>query len=215
VFTVQRPSGSELRIANMASNQSAYDLGGVTRTGGGPEDWSSDGVSLFLSKDDPQTLLDLWLIKISTDEPRSIAEWTPWAVERGNERHGRFSPDGKLAAYTSDISGREEVYVKFLDNRGGSARWQVSAAGGTFPAWTERGPEIVYLSPDDHLMSAKVRVELDEVILDRPVALFKAEVLSQTPRQCPFAVLPGGRFLLNRRVDHDTPPIGFLFRAVR
>jgi serine/threonine-protein kinase len=54
------------------------------------------------------------------------------------------SPDGRWLAYESDESGELEVYVRpFPDVN--AARWQVSANGGTRPAWAKNGRELFYL----------------------------------------------------------------------
>jgi Tol biopolymer transport system component len=36
----------------------------------------------------------------------------PFLQSMSNEDHGRFSPDGHFIAYSSDESGRYEVYVR-------------------------------------------------------------------------------------------------------
>ena len=48
----------------------------------------------------------------------------------------RLSFDGTLLAYSSDESGRKEVYVRPIDGSG--ARIQVSVDGGTEPVWDRR-----------------------------------------------------------------------------
>jgi Tol biopolymer transport system component len=57
------------------------------------------------------------------------------------------SPDGKWLAYTSDRSGREEVYVEPFLERG--VRVQVSAAGGCQPLWSPDGSQIYYRKVED------------------------------------------------------------------
>src|SRR5262245_58961409 len=63
-----------------------------------------------------------------------------------------FSPDGRWLAYTSNESGRSEVFVRSFPGPG--AQWQVSTSGGWVPTWSRRRNELVYLSllPDSHLM---------------------------------------------------------------
>ena len=57
---------------------------------------------------------------------------------------GRVSPDGRWLAYTSNESGRIEVYIQPLG--GSSDRWQVSSAGGVSPRWRRDGKELYYLA---------------------------------------------------------------------
>jgi serine/threonine-protein kinase len=47
-------------------------------------------------------------------------------------------------AYASNESGRTEIYVRPFPNAEGG-RWQISAAGGTRPAWSRNGRELFYL----------------------------------------------------------------------
>ncbi len=72
-----------------------------------------------------------------------------------NESKAQLSLDGKLVAYSSDESGRAEVYVQPVPPTG--AKWQVSTAGGGQAQWRGDGKEIFYLSPDAKIMSVPVK----------------------------------------------------------
>ncbi len=54
-----------------------------------------------------------------------------------------LSPDGRWLAYSSDESGRFEVYVRPYPNVD-AGRWQVSQAGGHSPRWSHTGRELFY-----------------------------------------------------------------------
>jgi serine/threonine-protein kinase len=56
--------------------------------------------------------------------------------------HPAFSPDGRWLAYVSDESGRGEVYVQAYPSPGEKHR--ISTDGGTSPAWTSSGRELMY-----------------------------------------------------------------------
>jgi Tol biopolymer transport system component len=106
---------------------------------GHPTDWSRDGRTIIVQQANRDTQSD-------------VAAWTmphgpmrPLVNSPFNERHGRLSPDGRYLAYTSDESGRFEVYVKSLEHPGPATR--VSEAGGAHPRWRGDGGEIYYLSP--------------------------------------------------------------------
>ena len=60
-----------------------------------------------------------------------------------NETSPALSPDGRWLAYTSDESGRNEVYVRPYPNVD-AGRWQVSQAGGSSPHWSHTGRELFY-----------------------------------------------------------------------
>jgi dipeptidyl aminopeptidase/acylaminoacyl peptidase len=72
-----------------------------------------------------------------------------------NEYTPSPSPDGRWLAYTSNESGRFEVYVTSFPERT-SAKWQVSSSGGVTPLWSPRGDEIFFLDLDRNLVSARV-----------------------------------------------------------
>ena len=73
-----------------------------------------------------------------------------------NERQARFSPDGKWVAYTSDESGRAEVYVQSFPPMG--SKWLISTEGGIQPRWRPDGKALYYLSPvaDDQFMAVDI-----------------------------------------------------------
>ena len=60
-----------------------------------------------------------------------------------SETSPALSPDGRWLAYTSDESGRDEVYVRPYPNVD-AGRWQVSQAGGSSPHWSHTGRELFY-----------------------------------------------------------------------
>jgi len=76
-------------------------------------------------------------------------------VERFEEMDLALSPDGRWLAYTSDESGRFEIYVRpFPDSK--SARWQVSTNGGAEPRWSHSGRELLFAAADGTLQSVEV-----------------------------------------------------------
>jgi len=66
----------------------------------------------------------------------------------------RLSPDGRWLAYSSNESGRWEVYVRPFPNTA-TTRWQVSAGGGAEPVWSRSGGELFY-KYDNELLAASV-----------------------------------------------------------
>jgi len=59
------------------------------------------------------------------------------------EYQGHFSPDGRWFAYTSNESGKYEVYLQSFPTTGG--KWQISNAGGAQPHWRCDGKELSIL----------------------------------------------------------------------
>jgi len=66
------------------------------------------------------------------------------AATEANETAPRFSPDGRWIAYSSDESGRYEVYAKSWPGPG--TRVQISEAGGEQPVWSRDGRRLFYRS---------------------------------------------------------------------
>jgi len=71
----------------------------------------------------------------------------PLLQDRYLECHPQVSPDGRWLAYTSDQSGKYEVYVRpFPDVSGGP--WRVSTDGGAYPLWSPDRQELFYRNDD-------------------------------------------------------------------
>ncbi len=71
---------------------------------------------------------------------------TPFLNSRAFEGYPEFSSDGRWLAYTSDESGRQEVYVQPFPGLGG--KWMISSEGGTEPLWARNGKQLFYRSID-------------------------------------------------------------------
>ena len=68
----------------------------------------------------------------------------PFLRRSYEETAPQFSPDGKWLAYSSDESGRREIYVQPYPGPGG--KWQISTDGGQEPVWNPKGGELFYRS---------------------------------------------------------------------
>jgi serine/threonine protein kinase/Tol biopolymer transport system component len=100
-----------------------------------------------------------------------------------------FSPDGRWLAYTSNESGRAEVFVRSFP--GPATAWQVSTSGGSVPTWSRRRNELFYLSPDAHLMSVSYAVEGNTFRTSVPQAWSEQPIKARSgPR--PFDLHPDG-----------------------
>jgi serine/threonine-protein kinase len=110
----------------------------------------------------PTTLRDIWIIAGGKRRPFLA---TPY-----QERVARFSPDGRWIVYVSNDSGRDEVYVRGASGEG--RRITVSTDGGSEPAWSALGREIIYRN-GSQMMSAAVTSSTPELIVDRPLPLFE------------------------------------------
>jgi Tol biopolymer transport system component len=166
-----------------------------------PESWAPDGRSLIVTLTNPQTRRDLWLLPLEGDRKP-----VPFLATSFNENNARFSPDGRWVAYTSDVSGTSEVYVRPFRESG--ATWRVSNRGGQTPNWKGDGREIYYLAPDSMLMAAKV-TGAAPFQTEAPLPLFKVAVPEYTDTQ--YDVFADGqRFVVNQQISSKEEPINVL-----
>ena len=105
-------------------------------------DWSPDERHL-LGTQPQEGHRDIWYAKRKDD---STYEAAPFLQGPFEERAAKFSPDGRLVAYSSNESGRYEVYVRRFPDGGGKR--QVSQNGGGQPRWSNDGKEMFYVEDD-------------------------------------------------------------------
>jgi len=68
-------------------------------------------------------------------------------VETGVNNYPELSPDGRWLAYSSDVSGTWQVYVRPFPDANASRR-QVSVTAGYAPVWRRDGRELFFLGAD-------------------------------------------------------------------
>ena len=173
------PDGSRIIFASNDSGE--YDLYQKLANGVAPEEvllkssddkvptsWSPDGRFLLYqsewdSRNAPPnaTKEGLWVLPLEGDKKSFLFESTG-----SNTDEGQFSPNGRLIAYVSSESGRNEIYVRTFSpataataaEAGG--KWLISTAGGTQPRWRGDGKELYYLAPDGMLMAVDISESL-------------------------------------------------------
>jgi dipeptidyl aminopeptidase/acylaminoacyl peptidase len=145
---VWSPSGD--RIVYSALVKSKWGLYQTLSSGSGTEEllyeselpkapmsWSPDGKRIVFWTQDPKNGSDLWVLPLDGDKKPA-----PLIASAFHETHGQISPDGKWIAYTSNSTGRNEVYVQPFPS--GSGRYQISFHGGDWPRWKGDGKELFY-----------------------------------------------------------------------
>jgi eukaryotic-like serine/threonine-protein kinase len=148
----------------------------AARTHGHLSSWSRDGRWLLFD-----SLNDLLALRIDGQESLAVAA-APAVVEGS----GQFSPDGRWIAFTSNETGRTEVYVTSFPQL--TEKRQVSIEGGTIPRWAPDGRTLFY-QQGRRLMAVPVSLR-PSLNLEPARMLFEADFLS-------FEVAPDGqRFLL-------------------
>jgi eukaryotic-like serine/threonine-protein kinase len=155
-----------------------------------PRDWSTDGRYL-LTEVDGEKGTELWALPTGGDR-KAFQYIHGEATEITN---GKFSPDGKWVAYSSNESGVREVYVQTFPATQG--KWQVSTAGGSAPSWGKSGRELFYVAPNKKLMMVQVNMGGRSFEQGIPTPLFEVDVdRYDAPNR--YAVSKDGkRFLVN------------------
>ena len=171
-------------------------------------DWS--GKLFVFARQDPKTQWDLYTMP-ETGAPVDAKQTpVPYLRTEFNEHEGVLSPDGRWMAYTSDQSGRWEVYVGAFPQVGVRGK-PVSSTGGKWPKWRRDGQELFYVAPDQTLMAVTVETN-DELKMSAPSPLFKLQIKDGAPRS-DWAYAParnGQRFLVNVSPEAAPSPISVL-----
>lgn len=81
-----------------------------------------------------------------------------------------MSAADRWVAYTSDESGRFEIYVMPFSPHSQAAgrKWAVSNEGGTSPRWSPEGRELFYQSYDRHVQAVSYTVRGDTFVAGKP-----------------------------------------------
>jgi Tol biopolymer transport system component len=168
----------------------------AVRGGQSPYSWSPDGRVLLF--DQFMGSNDVWALPLDgTGEPSPVAA-TPFS-----ERWAQFSPDGRWIAYSSDESGRREVYL--VRSGGAGGRQQVSVSGGNYPRWSRDGRELFFHSLDNKIVAARIAAAGDRIEVGALTPLFDARAPDGFARFF-YDVAPDGRFLLS--VPPPTSSVG-------
>ena len=134
-----------------------------------PYDWSQDGRFLLYAV--AAQKYDLWVLPLTGDDRKPM----PYLQTESSAFQARFSPDSRWVAYTSDESGKYEVYVRPFPAASGG-KWMVSRGGGNQPRWRRDGKELFYISADSKLMAVDVAAASGTFQAGIPKALFAAPI---------------------------------------
>ena len=115
-----------------------------------PTDWSPDGKFLLFTQAEVTGPSDLWVAPmVSQQKPFSLTQ------THFDEREARFSPDGRHLVYSSNETGRREVYLNSFPTLG--TRTQISSGGGQAPEWSSDGKSVFYLTLDWKLVEVPLK----------------------------------------------------------
>jgi serine/threonine protein kinase len=114
-----------------------------------PTSWSRDGRFLLYTVADQKTRNDIWVLAMEGNHRRTRLLGTEFS-----ESQAQFSPDSRWIAYTSDASGRNEIYVRAFPDA--KEDFAVSKGGGSSPQWGDDGQELYYISSDGKVTAVEV-----------------------------------------------------------
>jgi Tol biopolymer transport system component len=114
-----------------------------------PNDVSADGSQVIYQQRTELGNFDL--MRVSIADPSRVS---PLVATKFDEHGARLAPDGTRMSFTSDESGRAEVYVAPFPATG--AKIAVSSAGGSLARWRGDGRELYFISSDKKLMAAPI-----------------------------------------------------------
>jgi Tol biopolymer transport system component len=182
-----------------------------------PMTWSADGQTLVYWTSTAKSSGDIWGLPMSganaspigRSNPETKGEKKPFPIlnSRADERHPQVSPDGKWIAYSSNETGRSEIYVQPYPQ---GTKIQVSVNGGVFPRWGAGGKELYFMSliSAGNLMVSNIRVTGASIQRDDPKALFQSgyfNSLHTGGQYQPYAASSDGQRFLVPQIDN---PVG-------
>jgi len=115
-----------------------------------PASMTPDGSALLYIVRDPKNSWDIMILPRTGDAKPTAFRATPF-----RETDASFSPDGKFIVYTSNESGRNEIYVQSYPGPG--RKWQISTSGGNDGHWRSDGKELYFRSLEQKLMAVDIQ----------------------------------------------------------
>jgi Tol biopolymer transport system component len=165
-----------------------------------PLSWTTDGRSIVYGviAAPANTGNDIWILPLDGDrKPR------PYLQTRFSELGAQVSRDGRWLAYSSNESGRYEIYVaRFAD---GGAKRQISTDGGIWPRWRADGNEIFWVQGST-VTAATIDARGPAVNVQSIRRLFDVPNLSGA--DFPYAVTPDGQRILALATAPSTEEVG-------
>ena len=180
-------SAAEERLFTQAGNESQF-----------ANSWSPDGKALAFAQKG-----GLYILPLEGDH-------TPYPLVQSRFVTGslKFSPDGNWVAYSSNQSGKPQIYVQPASGPG--PKIQVSTNSGTDPIWSRKSDELFYRD-GDMMMACAVSTK-PKLIVSKPEVLWTGHYSHGVSSSCmgpgPTSVnydvtADGQRFIMIQDKDQD------------
>lgn len=210
------PDGKMLVYTTSTGTGQLFDVRIKPANGNGPEqtartghtyfspNWSPDGKYLVYLQADGPGGESLWAMPQSGDGKPFIVVQPP--TPQYNIVHYRISPDGRWVAYSSDETGRIEIYIAPFPK--GDGKWQVSSVGASYPVWRGDSKELFIKGFSDNIFSISFQDKNGEPQIGQPKELFKANMYGNG---FPYDVKSDGqKFLVNKSEESGAAPLYLL-----
>ena len=161
------PAGTRGLFWKPAGGGGSEERLAVTENLAVPFSFSPDGRFLAFIEQNPSTGWDIGILTLEGERKQESFLRTPF-----NESTPMFSPDGRWLAYTSNESGRYEVYVQPFPAPG--EKVQISSNGGVDPVWARSGRELFFRT-GNKMMAVPVQTS-GRFTAGKPSELFEAVI---------------------------------------
>ena len=196
-FSSQQPQGFVLFRANILERRQPEPLYSSSEFIT-VNDCSPDNATVVFQVRNSSGAYDLWSMEALGNHRAK-----PILKTQFNELQGQFSPNGRWLAYSSDESGRNEVYIRAWEGVLSATTVQVSVSGGVQPRWRADGRELFYVGLDGRLMAVAIGPE-NPPKAGVPTPLFMTRIDTQSDDaklQFNYSVFSDGRKFLTRVSD--------------
>jgi hypothetical protein len=166
--------------------------------------WSvvPDGSGLIAGRVGADQKSDIYFVAIPASKD-TMSEFKPIVAGPGDEFNARLSPDGRFIAYSSDESGRPEVYIAaFRGDSPVGETLRVTKSSGANPTWSADGRTIRYVNPSGQVMSLPVATT-SGLSVGSPTLVFDGKKLNVFVND----ILPDGRQFVVIRGEEESDEI--------